>query len=332
MRAPRSLRNRLVVGSLLWTIGLIVVSNTVILGMLMHRYPGWTVHIGAMGMFASALLIASLVQLRSILAPFRNLHSRLTAVRDGRKQRLDGDYPEEILPLVEDLNALLDHRAHLVKRAISKAGDLAHGLKTPLAVLGQEAERMTGAGQHEAAAIVSQQVEKMRRQIDYHLAHARTVASGALPGAICQVLASAEGLGRTLTRLHIEKGAAIQVSVPATHYVQAQREDLDEMLGNLFDNACKWARAQVRVSSVETPRGIEITVEDDGPGIPVDMRERVLQRGVRADEAAPGSGFGLAIVQDLAELHEGSIVIDDSDLGGVRARLTLPSCAPATGD
>jgi signal transduction histidine kinase len=328
MKATSSLRNRLAMGSLLWTICLVVFSNFVILGLVVHRYPGWTVHILAMGMFAAGLLVASLIQLRSILTPFRNLQARLTAVRDGRTQRLDGDYPAEIQPLVEDLNALLDHRAQLVKRAISKAGDLAHGLKTPLAVLGQEAERMTGAGQHETAAIVSQQVERMRRQIDYHLAHARTVASGAVPGAICQVLASAEGLSRTLTRLYVEKGVAILVSVPPAHHVQAQREDLDEMLGNLFDNACKWARAHVRVCSVESPHGIEITVEDDGPGIPVEMRERVLQRGVRADEAAPGSGFGLAIVQDLAELHGGSIVIDASPQGGARARLTLPSCAP----
>jgi signal transduction histidine kinase len=146
VKRASELRSRLVVGSLLWAIGVIAVSNVVILGLVLHRYPGWTVHFGAMSVAGIGLLVAGLVQLRSILAPFRQLQSRLAAVRDGRENRLGGVYPAEVEPLVNDLNALLDHRAQLVERAISKAGDLAHGLKTPLAVLGQEAERLTAAG------------------------------------------------------------------------------------------------------------------------------------------------------------------------------------------
>ena len=325
MKHASPLRSRLVVGSLLWTIGLLVVTNAVILALVLHRYPGWTVHFFAMGVTAFGLLTAGLVQLRSILAPFKQLRERLSAVREGREQRLEGDYPAEVQPLVTDLNALLDHRSQLVKRAISKAGDLAHGLKTPLAVLGQEAERLTTAGHYETAATLGQQVERMRRQIDYHLAHARTAASGAAPGVSCSVLASAEGLARTLTRLYIDKGVTIGVDVAASHGVCVEREDLDEMLGNLLDNACKWARTRVRLRSFEDGGRIAIHVEDDGPGIPVEMRERVLQRGVRADEAAPGSGFGLAIVRDLAELHGGSIRLEAADLGGASARLTLPA-------
>lgn len=323
MKGTSGIRHRLVVGSVLWTIGLVLVSNVVILGLIVHQYPGWSVHFGAMSIFAAGLLIAGLLQLRSILAPFKQLQSRLATLRDGREQRLDGDYPAEVRPLVDDLNALLDHRAQLVQRAISKAGDLAHGLKTPLAVLGQEAERMTTEGHYESAAVVGQQVERMRRQIDYHLAHARAAASGATLGVSCPVLPSAEALSRTLMRLYVEKGVTIDVSVAATHCVNAQREDLEEMLGNLLDNACKWARARVSVASSESKDGITITVDDDGPGIPKDLRERVLQRGVRVDEAAPGSGFGLAIVSDLASLHGGSISLDASPQGGVRARLTL---------
>ncbi len=327
MRHASPLRSRLVVGSILWAIGLIAVSNVVILGLVLHRYPGWTVHFVAMSVAGVGLLVAGLWQLRSILAPFRQLQSRLTEVRDGREQRLEGEYPAEVAPLVSDLNALLDHRARLVERAISKAGDLAHGLKTPLAVLGQEAERLTSAGQYEPAAIIGAQVERMRRQIDYHLAHARAAASGATPGASCALITSVEGLERTLARLYADKGVSIRSSVPTSHAVRVRREDLDEMLGNLLDNACKWAKARIEVASVESAAGLVITVDDDGPGIPEGLRAKVLQRGVRADEAAPGSGFGLAIVRDLAELHGGSIVLEASPLGGVRARLTLPAAA-----
>jgi len=322
----KSLRARLLAGSVLWTIGLIVVTNVVTLSLIFHRFAGPVVHIGAMSMLALGLLIAGLAQLRSVLAPFRHLQSRLAAVRDGSSPRVEGVFPTEVAPVITDLNALLDHRAQLVQRAIAKAGDLAHGLKTPLAVLGQESERLSAAGQHEAAAIVAQQVERMRRQIDYHLAQARATASGAALGATCPVAASAEGLSRTLTRLYVERNVGIDVRVPASHCVRVQREDLDEMLGNLLDNACKWARSRVRIESLEAGGRATILVDDDGPGIPADLREKVLQRGVRADEAAPGSGLGLAIVRDLSELHGGSIAIEASPLGGVRARLILPSC------
>ena len=212
-----------------------------------------------------------------------------------------------------------------VKRAVARAGDLAHGLKTPLAVLSQEAERAAASGQQELAQAVSQQVERMRRQVESHLAHARAAASGATPGARCQVAESAEGLARTMLRLHADRGLAIDVRVPAAHSVRCQREDLDEMLGNLLDNACKWGRSRVSIESVAGPQSIVITVDDDGPGLDPSMREVVFQRGVRADEAAPGSGFGLAIVRDLADLYGGSIALDRSPDGGLRAQLTLPA-------
>jgi signal transduction histidine kinase len=329
LKQTSPLRSRLVAGSILWAIGLIALSNVVVVSLVMHRQQAWTVHFGAMSIAGIGLFVAGFVQLRSILAPFRQLQSRLAAVRDGSEQRLEGDYPAEVAPLVNDLNALLDHRALLVERAISKAGDLAHGLKTPLAVLGQEAERLTAAGQYEPAAIVGAQVERMQRQIDWHLAHARAAASGASIGASVSVLVSAEGLARTLARLYVEKGISVQTSIPPSHHVRAQREDLDEMLGNLLDNACKWGKARVSITSIEAEGRIAILVDDDGPGLPPELREKVLQRGVRADEAAPGSGFGLAIVRDLAELHRGSISLEASPLGGVRARLTLSS-TPAT--
>src|SRR5262249_42155768 len=153
----------------------------------------------------------------------------------------------------------------------------------------------------------SQQVDRMRRQVDYHLAQARAAASGATPGARCDLSASVEGLTRTLLRLYADRGIAIEQVVSPEHFVQAEREDVEEMLGNILDNAFKWAKSRVAIGSSENIDAIVITVDDDGPGVPPNMRPLVLQRGVRADEAAPGSGLGLAIALDLAELYGGSI-------------------------
>jgi signal transduction histidine kinase len=327
MTPPRSFRSRMIIGSLVWTIGLLLVT-TVIGAVIVHRNRHLIlfVHNSALIVFSTIFLLGGLSMLRRGLSPFNELRERLAAVRDGRAGRVEGDYPSEVQPLVNDLNALLDHRERVVSRALSKAGDLAHGLKTPLAVLKHEAQVAEAEGHHELAATIDQQVERMRRQVDYHLAHARAAASGATPGTRCLVAESADGLARTLLRLYAEAGVAIAVRVPADHCVRAQREDVDEMLGNLLDNACKWARTQVVVSSSVTATGIVITVDDDGPGLEPSKRELVLQRGVRADEAAPGSGLGLAIVRDLAELYGGSIALDSAPAGGLRARLQLPAC------
>ena len=165
----------------------------------------------------------------------------------------------------------------------------------------------------------------MRRQIDFHLAHARAAASGATPGARCAVAESAAALARTLDRLYADRGIAIRVDVDSSHAVRVQREDLDEMLGNLLDNACKWAASRVAISSSTSGGDITVTVDDDGPGIPPAMRHVVLQRGMRADEASPGSGLGLAIVQELAELYGGAISLDGSPSGGLQAQLRLPA-------
>jgi signal transduction histidine kinase len=259
------------------------------------------------------------------LKTLTHLRRRLAAVHDGRERQVEGRYPDEVQPLVSDLNALLAHQDQRVREALTKAGNLAHGLKTPLAVLAQEADRVEADGHPDLASTLRQQVDRMRRQVEYHLAHARAAASGATPGARCPVAPSAEGLARTLERLHAARALAIAIDVPPDQAVRGQREDLDEMLGNLLDNACKYARSQVHLTSVNGGDRIIISIDDDGPGVPPEMREVVLQRGVRADEAAPGSGFGLAIVRELAELYGGSIALDGSSLGGLRARLTLPA-------
>lgn len=320
-----SFRVRLIVGSLAWTAGLVYIGHllTVLLFIGSHAFRSIG-HVLTILMLALGLMVLGLLIVRSGMASFVEMRRRLADVRDGRERVVRGSFPTEVQPLVDDLNALLENRDKRVRDALAKAGDLAHGLKTPLAVLGQEAERAANDGQLELASTLGQQVERMRRQVDYHLAHARAAASGATLGARCSLSASAKGIARTLERLHARRGLLIQVEVSDDHAVRGQREDVDEMLGNLLDNACKWARSRIVISSSNGDGRIIVTVDDDGPGLAASMRELVLQRGVRADEAAPGTGFGLAIVRDLADLYGGSIALEASPLGGLRARLQLP--------
>ena len=321
----RSLRRLVMLGAVLWTIGLLTCVTVLFTFSARARESMIIVHSQTHASLAIAIasMIAGLFLVRRAIAPFDRIRTRLADVRSGAERHLRGEYPGEVQPVVDDLNSLLDHRDETVRRALAKAGDLAHGLKTPLAVISQEAERARAQGNVELADTIGQQVERMRRQMDYHLAHARAAASGATVGARCSVLESAEGLARTLRRLYAERGIAIDVRIPSTHHVRAGREDLDEMLGNLLDNACKWARTRVAVESCGQDSEVTIVIDDDGVGLDPSMRDAVLQRGVRADEAAPGSGFGLAIVRDLAEVYGGSIALEDSPLGGLRASLRL---------
>jgi signal transduction histidine kinase len=329
--APGSLRGALLTGALLWTVGLFVVAGIVATDMLFRfpRFPrffhGLFINVPIAGAVALLCLAGGVFQIRRALAALSRLRAGLSGVHAGDHARVVGRFPAEVQPLIDDLNALLDHRAAAVQRAHARAGDLAHGLKTPLAVIAREADR--GAGDPPRSDVLRQQVERMRRQIDYHLAHARAAASGATPGASAGVAASASALARTLEQLHAERGLDIRTDVPETAVVRVQREDLDEMLGNLLDNACTWGRSTVRLSTESADGVVHVLVDDDGPGVPPALRQQVLRRGVRADEAAPGSGLGLAIVADLAELYGGAITIETSPLGGARAHLVLPGAA-----
>jgi signal transduction histidine kinase len=319
----------------LWTVGLVVVSFAALA--LVFRYipampflgrqgaiHNWVFHTGPVLAFALVFLVAGALQVRRGLSGINQLRVRLSAVHEGRDTRVEGRYVSEVQPLVDDLNALLEQREQAVTRARAKAGDLAHGLKTPLAILAHEAERAEKGGNVELALAMRQQVDRMRRQIDYHLAHARAAAAGSgTSTARSSIRDSADGLVRALTRLHAARGLTLDVGVDPSHMVRCEREDLDEMLGNLLDNACKWARTKVVITATEMDGDKVIAVEDDGAGLAPDMRERVLQRGVRADEAAPGSGLGLAIVRDLVELYGGTVTLETSSLGGLRAKLRL---------
>lgn len=326
MKRQGTLRSHVIWGAILWTLGLVAVSHVIVVS-LNHHFPrlNLILHGSAITLGAILCMLIGLSQIRRAISPVQQMRDKLASVRDGSANRVEGNYPGEIQPLVSDLNSLLDHQEDQVNRAIARAGDLAHGLKTPLAILSQEAERAEKSGQTEIASTINQQVLRMRRQVDYHLAHARAAASGAVPGTRSSVLVSAGGLSRTLLRLYEGRSLNIQVEVLPAHEVRVQREDLDEMLGNLLDNSCKWAKSSVVIRSSELKDRIQITIDDDGPGLTPSLRTSVLQRGVRADEESPGSGLGLAIVKDLAELYGGSISLETSPTGGLRAVLDLPS-------
>ena len=325
MNFLHTFRARLLLGSLFWTAGLLLLSH---LGFVLwaqhHPRIRFAIYFHSFLVLAFVAMIVGLLILRSGITPFQTLRDRMAAVREGREDRVGGDYPGEVQPLVDDLNKLLASREEAVRRALARAGDLAHGLKTPLAVLMHEAERAEEEGQAELANAVRQQVERMRRSVDVHLAHARAAGSGATLGARASVGTSASRLARTLNRLYAGRQISIDVLASADDVVRCQPEDLDEILGNLLENACKWAASRAVVSASADDGHVNIFIDDDGPGIPAAIREAVLRRGVRADEAAPGTGLGLAIVRDLVDIYGGSIALDTSPTGGLRAKVQLP--------
>lgn len=276
----------------------------------------------ALGGLGGGLVVAALVQVFVGLAPLRSLRAALSKVRSGDTQRLEGAFPAEITPLIDEFNSVLAHDADVVERARTQAGNLAHALKTPLSVLANAAH--AAAPGDPLATLVRDQVAAARRQVDYHLSRAQAAAR--LPGARCALAPVIDGLVRTMQRIHAERRLSLVVApMDAVPAFRGDAQDLQEMLGNLLDNACKWAGARVEVQARGEGAQLCITIDDDGAGLAPEQRAAVLQRGVRADEQVPGTGLGLAIVDDLARLYGGSVCLDASPLGGVRATLSLPA-------
>lgn len=275
----------------------------------------------ALGMLGGGLVLVAVIQVMIALAPLRRLHKELTAVRSGKKQTLEGPFPGEVQPLVDEFNSVLAQNAEVIERARTQAGNLAHALKTPLSVISNEVDGQSG----ELAQLVASQVDVARKQIDYHLSRSRVAASVRMPGARTPVIPVLEGLIRVMCRIHLERNIDLCFTpgdvVPV---FRGEEQDLQEMLGNLLDNAYKWAAHRVEVSLTTIDHELLITFDDDGCGIAEAARARVLNRGERADEFVPGSGLGLAIVDDLAHLYGGRIELKASPLGGLRVLLVLP--------
>ncbi len=277
---------------------------------------------GIFAVFALALAIGVYAQVRVGLDPVLRMGRAVAAVRDGEQSHITGAYPSELMPLAGELNSLLDHSRKVVERARTHVGNLAHALKTPITVLSNEARTNKGP----LAELVARQTDTMSSQVEHHLRRARAAANARAIGARTSVPEVLEDLTRTLAKIYARRGVELALCADDGLVFRGERQDLEDLAGNLMDNACKWAACAVRVTAA--PLGeteLQISIEDDGPGLTEIEREQALARGVRLDEQAPGTGLGLAIVADLARAYDGAVRLDRSELGGLRAQLTLPA-------
>jgi signal transduction histidine kinase len=282
------------------------------------------------GVLAVVLLLTTMFQVRFGLAPLKRISQSLVAIRAGTSERLEGTFPEEIAPLARETNALIDANREIVERARTHVGNLAHALKTPLSVIVNEA---VARGDDPLATKVREQAAVMRDQVQHHLERARIAARATVVGTVTEVAPVVTALARTMEKIHRDRGIAIDVEAQSTRF-RGERQDLEEMIGNLVDNACKWAQSRVaievlaaRADTPQTAHSLRIVVDDDGPGLTPSERERVqvARRGNRLDETKPGSGLGLSIVTDLAALYSGALTLGTAPIGGLRAELVLPA-------
>ena len=270
----------------------------------------------------AGLVIAVFVQVRLGLRPLFNLGREIGEVRMGKTARLSEAYPVEIAPLAHEMNALLAHNQEVVERQRTHVGNLAHALKTPLAVITSEAEHKSPT----LSEVVTRQAKVMQGQIDHHLRRARAAARAQNLGERAPVEPALDELARMLERVFQDKGVVIDWTAPPDLMFRGERQDLLEIAGNVLENACKWCRKTVQVEAEPTTPGrLRLTVEDDGPGLPDEQRDEVMKRGARLDETAPGSGLGLSIVDELARAYGGTVAMERSALGGLKVVIDLPA-------
>ena len=281
--------------------------------------------LAAFALAGAGLLAVTLLQIRFILYPLRKVEQGLNAIRTGKSTRLDGEVPKEITSLQAEMNALLKSNEDVIERARTQVGNLAHGLKTPLAVLVNEARDDASP----LATKVVEQTTLMRDQVQHYLDRARMAARAGVIGRVTEIQPVADGIARALTRIHRDKDLMFSITCEDGAKFQGEKQDLEEMLGNLLDNAAKWTRSEVsltaHVSGVSKQRMLTITIEDDGPGLTDEQLGAPIQRGRRLDETKPGSGLGQSIVADLAHSYQGKFTLGRSKLGGLAATLTLPA-------
>ncbi|MDQ8028367.1 MAG: sensor histidine kinase [Brevundimonas sp.] len=268
------------------------------------------------------LVVAVFLQVQIGLRPLFGLRNEISDVRKGKAARIVHSYPLEIQPLAEQVNRLLDHNQETVERQRTHVGNLAHALKTPLSVMLAEAGTQEGP----LPDIVRKQTEVMKAQVDHHLRRARAAARAHVLGERTPIAEVLDEMAVMLERVFEWKGVEIDWRAPDELGFRGERQDLQEILGNLMENACKWSKRRVRIAAGATGLGqMVVVVEDDGPGLPEDQREAALQRGMRMDETTPGSGLGLSIVVELTRAYGGRITLGDSDMGGLKVLLELPT-------
>jgi signal transduction histidine kinase len=275
---------------------------------------------------AAVLLLTTGFQVRFGLAPLKRISESLAAIRSGTAERLEGEFPVEIAPLARETNALIEANREIVERARTHVGNLAHALKTPLSVMVNEAATR---GDDPFAAKIREQAGIMRDQVAHHIERARLAARLTVIGTVTDVVPVVTALARTMEKTHHDRKLAIGIDAPEHARFRGERQDLEEMVGNLVDNACKWAQSQVAIEvipeRIEPNRDvIRVVVDDDGPGLSPSEREQVARRGRRLDETKPGSGLGLSIAVELAALYGGAVTLGTAPIGGLRAELLLP--------
>ncbi|MEY4999429.1 MAG: hypothetical protein RIS00_1473 [Pseudomonadota bacterium] len=281
-----------------------------------------TVLATAFAVLAFGLIILAALQTFYGLWPLRDVRREIAAMRSGRQHRLHDALPDEVMPMVNELNALLDHNEKQAEEARRHAGNLAHALKTPLTVIMNSAT----AQAPDLAETVIREATTMRRQVDHHLARARAVGRRGHSHSRADVWQSLESVERAVGRLY--RHVRLDMAGSKDLAVRVERQDLDEMLGNLVENAAKYGGGSVFVTVEDAGDMARILIEDDGRGIPEVERARIFDRGVRLDTSKPGTGLGMAIVRDVAEIYNGSIELDESeDMGGLLVRLELPKAA-----
>ncbi len=277
---------------------------------------------GGLVLLGAGLVIVIAFQVRVGLQPLFMLSREVAAVRTGKADRVQGDYPSELEPLALELNALVAHDQEVVERQRTHVGNLAHALKTPLSVMLSEAERWPGA----LAEVVTRQADSMRGQVDHHLRRARAAARAQGARERTAVAPVLEELTLTLERIYRDRGVEIDWRAPDALCFQGERQDLMEMIGNVLENACKYGGGRIRATAepIEADR-LRLTIEDNGRGLPESRYAEVLKRGARLDESGPGSGLGMSIVDDLARAYGGAVALATSALGGLKVTLELPS-------
>lgn len=278
-----------------------------------------------------ALVGSTAIQLRFGLRPLRRIQAGVTAIRRGEGERIDGRFPPDLAPLASELNLLIASNREIVERARTQVGNLAHALKTPLSVLVNEADARDAGADGDLADMVRDQTRVMRDQVSYYLDRARAAARVSMIGTATDVKGSVDALVRTFDKIYMDRGLSFSAEIPDGLRFRGERQDFEDLVGNLIDNAGKWAGTTVRVRAglADADGGgaasdITLTVDDDGPGLPADARDFATRRGRRLDETKPGSGLGLSIVTDLASAYGGVFSLHDSPLGGLRAVLRLP--------
>ncbi len=271
-------------------------------------------------LLALGLIVMAALQTFYGLWPLRRVREEIARMRAGQSNRVSSAMPIEVAPMVEELNALIEHNERQAEEARRHAGNLAHALKTPLTVIMNAAT----AQSDDLADTVIREARTMRRQVDHHLARARAVGRRGSAHSRADVWPSLESVERAVGRLY--RHVRIDVTGPRGLQVHVERQDLDEMLGNLIENAAKYGGGSVFVTVGAQAGFVEFLIEDDGVGIPEEERVRIFDRGVRLDTGKPGTGLGLAIVRDVAEIYEGNVALEESeDLGGLLVRLRLPA-------